>query len=218
MIVDATSRIDVTAKGYAISRTTGNTAEGGAWSSRPDAYGAGGSYGGIGAVSDSADARTNAVYGDYADPDDWGSGGTGAAGGGLVRLTANTLQLDGQVLATGGFGGYGISFAGGSGGGIYVAVGTLTGNGLIKAAGGAAEYASAPGGGGRVAVYAEDSAGFDLAKITAPGGGGSAGAGTVYLRETGASFGTLIVDGTSGSTGWTPLGLPGNAWLVFPMP
>ena len=66
VIVDASSKIDVTGKGYLPGYTTGNTTVGGA----PAA--SGGSYGGLGASDRGA---TNAVYGDYADPDDWGSGG-----------------------------------------------------------------------------------------------------------------------------------------------
>ena len=64
VIVDATSRIDVSGKGYLPGRTTGNTTVGGATSS------SGGSYGGVG-----GGGAPNAVYGDYADPEDWGAGG-----------------------------------------------------------------------------------------------------------------------------------------------
>ncbi len=38
---------------------------------------------------------TNATYGDYADPTDWGAGAFGS-GGGLVRIVAGTLALDGK--------------------------------------------------------------------------------------------------------------------------
>src|SRR5262249_44619400 len=107
VIVDAASRIDVTGKGYVGAsgttpgRTTGNTTVGGA-----QGY-SGGSYGGSGVVGDPR-GSTNRTYGDYADPDDWGSGGgnawgydAGGSGGGLARIAAATLALDGQVLADG---------------------------------------------------------------------------------------------------------------------
>ena len=145
---------------------------------------------GAGAVYGS-DASTNAVYGDYADPDDWGSGGTiglgssSTAGGGLVRIVAATLQLDGQVLANGGGTNDG---GGGSGGGIYIAVTTLAGSGMISAAGGGSPWAG--GGGGRIAVYAGDLSGFNTAAITALGGVAvaapvsfSGGAGTVLIVQ-----------------------------------
>ena len=130
LLVDATSKIDVTGKGYLVGRTSGNTTVGGASN-------AGGSYGGVGGRP-SVSLSSNAVYGDYADPDDWGSGGGGnnndsGVGGGLVRISAGVLNLEGQLLADGG--GSAGHWYGGSGGGIYVATTTLSGSGSISAAG-----------------------------------------------------------------------------------
>lgn len=143
LLVDATSRIDVTGKGYLPGRTIGNVTDGAAVGR------SGGSHGGLGGVYNGS---TNRVYGDYADPDAWGSGGgnNGGHGGGLTRITAGTFQLDGQLLADA----TGTNWTGGAGGGISVAATTLTGGGLISAAGGNAQGA---GGGGRVALYAQDS-------------------------------------------------------------
>ena len=93
--VDATSKIDVSGRGYLGSRTIGNSSDGAATRN------SGGSYGGSGRTQY---GQTNAAYWDYANPDDWGSGGagpTGGSGGGLVRIVAGTLALDGQVLANG---------------------------------------------------------------------------------------------------------------------
>ena len=105
------SQIDVSGKGYLAGRTSGNTTVGAATGR------SGGSHGGQG------DGTTNKVYGDYADPNDWGSGsGTlngGQPGGGLVRVTAATLLLDGKILANGL--GYEVT-ACSSGGGIYCLV------------------------------------------------------------------------------------------------
>jgi hypothetical protein len=172
LTVDASSRIDVSGKGYAGGRTTGNTTVGAATGR------SGGSYGGLGG---SNLGSANAVYGDYADPEDWGSGSVAVAGGGLVRLRVGTLVLEGQVLANGDFESF--NGTGGSGGGIYVAAGVLTGGGSIRAAGGQYSSGVVSGGGGRVAVYAADWSGFNLAQITAPGGNGSdpGGAGSVHL-------------------------------------
>src|SRR4030095_5377012 len=104
LFVDVSSRIDVRGKGYLRGRTTGNTAVGGATGN------SGGSYGGLGG---SVGGTANAVYGDYADPDDWGSGGGAYQGGGLTRIRATSLRLDGQILANG----LGESGGGGAGSG-----------------------------------------------------------------------------------------------------
>ncbi|MBE0540564.1 MAG: Ig-like domain-containing protein, partial [Verrucomicrobia bacterium] len=186
IVISTNSRIDVSGKGYLTRRTSGNTTMGGATGS------SGGSYGGLGGLGSYGSPNApNAVYGDYADPDDWGSGGggnSGAAspGGGLVRLMAGTLALDGQLLANG----TSTSWEGGSGGGIYVAVNTLVGSGSIQARGGSGSAGGfyAPGGGGRVAVYASDLSGFTLTNVSAAGGtGGSgisaAGAGSVHVIQ-----------------------------------
>jgi hypothetical protein len=209
--VDGTSKIDVSGRGYVAGQTTGNTTAGAV------TRGGGGSYGGWGgAVGPDPASRTNAVYGSYADPNDWGTGGFVSSGGGLVRIVAATLQLQGQLLANG------ASSRGGSGsgGGIYVAVTTLAGDGLIRAAGGE-DSASGNGGGGRIAVYAQQISGFDVQKITAPGGAAwmyHGGAGTIYLRNPGDAQGTLIIDnGTStANNGKTPLGLPERPDMAIP--
>ncbi len=111
-----------------------------------------------------------------------------------MRLSAQSLQLDGQILGSGGSVGS-LTGGGGSGGGIYVDVGSLSGSGYLKADGGLGRgefwgQGSTPGGGGgggRVAVYARDFGGFDLAHITALGGttnlGNPGGAGTVHIVQ-----------------------------------
>ena len=107
--------IDVTAKGY----LPGRTAEIVPYS----AGDSGGSYGGLGG---SFGGSTNNTYGDYFDPNDVGSGGSVYYGGGLVRLNAGNLQLDGQILASGGPpGGQTLNGGGGSGGGISLNVNSL---------------------------------------------------------------------------------------------
>jgi len=172
VIVDASSKIDVSGKGYLAGRTTGNTTVGGAGGG---SGGDGGSYGGRGATDG---GHTNLVYGDYADPEDWGSGGSNSSGGGQIHISSTTLQLDGKLIADG------VQPSGvgaGSGGGIYIAVATLSGAGEIRAAGGSSG-GGVSGGGGRIAVYAQDYSGFNTAKISAPSGGDSRGpdsAGTV---------------------------------------
>ena len=214
--VSTNSRIDVSGLGYLAGRTSGNTTVGGATGD------SGGSYGGLGHNGYTI-GTANAVYGDYANPNDWGSGGGtyygNSSGGGLVRLAAGSLFLDGQVLADGqnqvSWPGY---YSGGSGGGIYVSVGTLAGAGQIRASGadslsGSILAPAGDGGGGRAAVYAQDYSGFNLANITAPGGP-TGGAGTVYIQGETQSW--LLIE--SGGTGVTPLGLPGSNMFVVAVP
>ncbi|MFO0847615.1 MAG: Ig-like domain-containing protein [Gemmataceae bacterium] len=162
VIVDATSAINVGARGYVAGYTSGNIQAGGS----------GGSHGGRGGGGP-------AVYDDYRDPDDAGGGGSGV-GGGVVRVTAGSLALDGGIYANG--------LSGGAGGGIFVSVGTLTGAGSIQASGGfAAGRFTGGGAGGRVAVYYRTHAGFGLANVAAGGAGSPdgpyGGAGTVFILQ-----------------------------------
>ena len=163
LTIDSTSKIDVSGKGYlgggegdnssTKGMTKGNTTEGGS-----DFY-TGGSYGGLGGIGRS-NYLPNVVYGDFTNPNELGSGGGGSTssgwhggnGGGLVRITAGSIQLDGEIRADGGNSNYG----GGSGGGIYINMGSLSGAaGKITANGGTGSsyYGGAGGGGGRIAVY-----------------------------------------------------------------
>ena len=210
VVVTTNSRIDVSAKGYGEGYTTGNTTAGG---TQRDC---GGSYGGRGGTV--GGRQSNAVYGDYADPNDWGSGGGGGTfvggvfGGGLVRLKAGTLVLDGGLVSDGA--------SGSSGGGIRVDVGVLLGSGYVRAKGSEGPYNnSGCGGGGRIAVYASDYSAFDLSRITAPGGSqpnfAQGGPGTVYLRDTNLASGNLLITAAGGGTASTPLGLQGTNRTVF---
>ncbi|HAV61005.1 MAG TPA: hypothetical protein DCY13_01400, partial [Verrucomicrobiales bacterium] len=152
--------------------------------------------------------------GSFRDPNELGSGGGadsdfGGNGGGLVRMTVNTLNLEGQILAHGGngtpWGG------GGSGGGIKITSGTISGGGLIRANGGTAGTTQpGGGGGGRIAIYYTDGAAFDFANVQAVGGqiARQAGtAGTIYFESTATPLGELIVHafGTNVPTAFTPL-------------
>jgi hypothetical protein len=148
--IDATSAIDVTGCGYAgglaplaAGRTV--TKEAGA------AAGAGGSHAGRGGQLGAG--ATNRTYGSRLSPLTLGSGGgagqtdLGGAGGGLVYMIANSLQLGGRICADGQ--GAGASAGGGSGGSINLRLGSLSGAGSLSAQGGAG---GAGGGGGRIFV------------------------------------------------------------------
>jgi len=224
--IDATSKIDVTGEGYlggfqggnsATGRTLGNTTTGGS-----GGY-AGGSYGGLGAFMSAA---ANAAYGSLSDPKELGSGGggytsfnnnyPGGNGGGLVRLAAGSLILNGGILANGSDSQLNWGGAG-SGGGIRLDVGSLSGSGSISARGGSCGGNPSAGGGGRIAVYYNTNS-LPTANITAWGGksgngstaGSNGGAGTVYLKDNAKTNGDVIVDNGGIATTKTTVVSGGN--------
>ncbi len=209
IVISADSRIDVSGKGYLAGRTVGNVP------APASAFYSGGSHGGLGAWI-AGSSTPLPVYGTYADPQEWGSGSGYVSGGGLVRLVAGSLELEGQLLANGS----NADGSGGAGGGVYVAVGNLRGGGAVRSEGGSSAYPNnyGGGGGGRIAVYATDFSAFDLGNISVAGAVSLAfpgGAGTVYVRDTDEAVGTLIIDAGSGGNGWTPLGLAGTNLFVI---
>ena len=201
--IDSTSRIDVTARGYLGGNQPGNPfgKNGMTYNSQSGSTGtSGGGFGGLGGISYGV---SNPVYGDFRDPHYAGSGGSStdsnlaSNGGGLVRIVADTLQLDGLIKADGET--RSCCYGGGSGGGIRIDAFTLKGTGQITAKGSNATYTSGGGGGGRVAIYYQDTTGFDLTRISAyaglgGGGGPNGGAGTIYLQGPGREAGELLVD------------------------
>jgi hypothetical protein len=218
LVVEAGSRIDVTSRGYAggptpgvgrNGRTLGNVLG----SSRR----AGGSYGGLGAVGDTQDP-VNFIYGDFRNPNELGSGGgsdsgTAGAGGGLVRVNARSIQLEGEIRADGGSGSrYG---GGGSGGGIWVQTAGITGDGAFSANGGPSGPQSGTGGGGRIAIHYATTDGPVLSHVhSLPGASGDAigGPGTVYLNGPGDSP-QLVVRGAGRETPLPP-GNPASRVLL----
>jgi hypothetical protein len=96
--------------------------------------------------------------------------------------------------------------------------GVLSGSGTIGASG-SDSYYPYNGGGGRVAIYYEDISGFAVENIAVHGGNGNssdAGAGTVYLKGVGQSYGDLIVDNSGMVTfdGSTPLRAVGKGTIT----
>ena len=155
------------------------------------AAGTGGGYGGLGGAP--VDGTANPVYGSSIDPNEPGSGGSvagslsgaGGNGGGLVRIVAGVLQLDGAIVSRGGVG---VSGGGGSGGGIRLDVGTLSGTGQVTADGRESAASGGGGGGGRIAIYYQDATAFDLnTQVTAQGGTGNTAPdgqnGTIYVEQ-----------------------------------
>ncbi len=211
LTIDDTSSIDVSGNGYLgglrldntsrLGRTIGNISGASDGNSSFDA--GAGSYGGRGA------SRSNDVYGDFIDPNELGSGGAGdggskgGTGGGLVRITADTIQIDGVINASGSEGTAGCCSGGGngSGGGIRIDAGTISGIGAINADAGDFGGRTKHAGGGRIAIYYDDISGFDIANISAKGGdkqsntlNENGGAGTIYLKDSFQNNGDLIID------------------------
>lgn len=174
---------------------------------------AGGSYGGQ-CGHDSEGEFSNLVYGSYREPDASGSGGGGAnggAGGGNVRISADRLVVKGSIVARGADvvtapyqGG------GGAGGTINIRVQVLEGAGSMDAAGGVNWHRSPTfrhaGSGGRIAVWAQDYSQFESSRIKAAQHLGQQPAGTVYIRDTDALYGELVIDGAGDYAGPTPVG------------
>ncbi|NTX04384.1 hypothetical protein HUA75_21665 [Myxococcus sp. CA040A] len=189
------AQIDVSERGYLggyregnaqrAGRTLGNVTSG--------LENAGGSHGGHGGHN-SGVVENMPVYGDYREPATAGSGGAaadstyvGGTGGGLLKLKAGSLKLDGRLSASGQSGWFG-----GAGGGIRVEVGAFTGTGSIDANGG--EGNPFGGGGGRVAVYYDTAtSSFDWSKVLARGGS-NGGVGSVYLKGSLQEYGDLVFD------------------------
>jgi hypothetical protein len=191
LLVDATSHINVSGKGWAGTRVDLAAAT------------AGGSYGGTGG---GVLKPEEAVYGNYTTPQELGSAGAAGAsarGGGRVHIVSvgGSVVLDGTVSADGvvSCGG------GGSGGAVLIEALALSGSGSITAnGGGSGSNGCVGGGGGRIAFV-----GFDPSRVTGSfadpslytqvtafgGRGGTPGsAGTVFLRSALQTWGDLVVN------------------------
>ena len=160
----------------------------------------GASYGGDGG------SNSGATYGSYSAPVTIGSGangfGGGGSGGGAVILNiANTLTVNGSILADG----YGIANgydSGGSGGSIYITASVLSGTGTLSVNGAAANGGlGGAGGGGRLAVIASTSSwtGVWRAFGGSTANNGTGAAGTIFIQTPGTN-GTLIVDNNNTAT------------------
>ncbi len=160
-----------------------------------------------------------AVYGDAFAPVDPGSGGNGGKacrGGGAVRITADTLQLDGTLRANGQNGAD--YTGGGSGGSIWLDVGTLQGTGSIQASGGLRGRDAGDGGGGRIAVYAQNAEAFTPSALEAKANAG-AGWGTVFMGVPRTVAVTCTGQGVCDPAG--PVAIPyggTNAFAFTPAP
>jgi hypothetical protein len=202
--------INASSKGYAggVSTTGGGT--GGGIGSGASGGANGGSYGGGGGQGTSS-FTMGAPHGSMTEPNLYGAGGggtigrTGGAGGGSVKIdVSRTLDITGSINVNGGNPPSGATTAasgGGSGGSIWIIAPTITGNGSVTANGGNGYNSTSiggGGGGGRIAMYYTTYANT-LTTLTAYGGTAAAndrfgGAGTIYKKPSGQTYGDLIID------------------------
>jgi hypothetical protein len=190
--IDGASSIDLTGRGYVGGRSGGAGDGPGAGQAPPGCALAG--RGGT------MPAGGGSPYGSALTPSQAGSGGgsggcatsDGGSGGGIIRISAGTLNLDGLVVVDGefGFGDSQSSGGGGAGGTVRLDVGLLSGAGTVRANGAAAGVSSGGydpgggGGGGRIAIYTSSLIPPTLT-LEATGGPGfeHGGAGTIYLED-----------------------------------
>ncbi|MBO5643328.1 MAG: hypothetical protein J6S51_04920 [Kiritimatiellae bacterium] len=157
----------------------------------------GSSHGGVGTQGSGAANHTLNAYGYIRNPVEGGSG-SGAAGGGVIYLSAEGLiSLMGTITANAS------SSGNGAGGSIIVKGGALSGTGIVSTVGGTGT--SYPGGGGgRIAIYTKEQKEFSevpfSAKVTAAcGQTGKGSCGTIYFESAKheSGRGDLIIDGKS---------------------
>jgi hypothetical protein len=192
LAIDATSAIDVSARGHLGGGRFGLGSQAHTVGFAPGAGGgAGGSHGGLGGDYASNGANVpNPVYGDASEPVELGSGGgawggDGGDGGGRVRVVVGALALEGAIRANGGVSA-GSASGDGSGGSVNVRAGSIAGSGVISADGGTSNgTAHTSGGGGRVAIrYASPAGPLPVSTTAAAGDGfyGDGEPGSVFVE------------------------------------
>ncbi len=213
--IEAGAVLDATGYGYEGgngSHEAGLAPEGIAGSGHDE----GGSHGGMGGQGpDTSPPGPGEVFDSVYVPSLGGGGGGrtnsysfGGSGGGVIRIEAGSVDLEGEIRSRGE--NPHADYAGaGAGGTVTITASSLSGGGRIDASGGGyvrtGEPWSPPGGGGRVALYVDDLSGFDEATQVLSRGGSrygttgeveaTAAAGTIYVVESGSTYGCLRVDG-----------------------
>jgi len=182
MTVESGAAIDVSGRGYpggqsypGVSASVNNS---------------GGSHIGLG-VGDSGTA--GAAYGSVEQPQEAGAGaGFLASGGGIIRINAGTLIQNGAIRANG----VNTSSRNSAGGSIWITAGTLDGSGSVESKGICCGFAASGGGAISINYTALQSGATVLNNAVANGGtgNGTGGAGTLFVKGPGSTFGTLTAD------------------------
>jgi hypothetical protein len=121
----------------------------------------------------------------------------GQSGGGVVTITASTLETAGDIQANGV---QSPLSGGGSGGTIFIQAGHWNGSGSLTVNGGYGGSNGGSGGGGRLAVHYNESS--FAGQLTAFGGIGydSGGPGTVFTWDKSNNIKRLEISNDSGAT------------------
>ncbi|PIK55158.1 hypothetical protein BSL78_07888 [Apostichopus japonicus] len=182
-------------------------------------YGLGGGGGHGGSGGRGPNGKAGFAYGDLYEPFLFGSAGGhglnnqhGGTGGGYVWLNiSDTIHIDGELTANGGYADA-VGSGGGSAGSVWLHCDTIKGYGRLAVDGGDGyednQSPGAGGAGGRLAMYfyKNDTAnGFDYHARAGRAGGPLAengGAGTVFLYHMEYDHRTLIID-NGGLEAWT---------------
>jgi len=160
--------------------------------------GGGGGHGGTGGDEGDRRGYGGISYDSALKPVLYGSGGgtgsnVGGAGGGTIKIVASdTFNLSGEITTDGSDGNDGnLGSGGGAGGSIWVTTENLTGTGNFSATGGIGgqgDYSLNGGGGGaggRIAIYYNNSIGFEMSSSTVAGatsnGNGATGEDGTFL-------------------------------------
>ncbi|MFL6246089.1 MAG: Ig-like domain-containing protein [Thermoanaerobaculia bacterium] len=187
----AGAKIDVSGHGYARNTSyPGATLPG---------SGVGGSHIGV-----SGQLSTNTLassFGSVYRPREAGGGSQGnsdegRSGGGVVRIKAATLIVDGDIKANGLGGGSSIA-RGAAGGSVWITAGRVTGTGSIEANGGSGVYGG--GAGGSIAVeYTNATSTLPPLTVypnaTSRGDSTNGGGGTIYIKGPSATYGDLRLE------------------------
>ncbi|MCP4995016.1 MAG: hypothetical protein GY934_14720, partial [Gammaproteobacteria bacterium] len=192
--------IDLTGKGYPNNYISGPDWQSGSGTDKRWAC-----HGGLRTKSGFRDC----TYGRYQDARFPGSSAddenatNNARGGGVARIKATTVDLQGTgAIRANGNRGY-TNSGGGAGGSVHIDADILMGSGSIEVRGGLGsnEKASA----GRISLLITDDTGFS-GNLNASSGS-NAGAGTIYIKKPGDTFGELIIDnfGSTANSYSTPL-------------
>lgn len=150
-------------------------------------------------------------YGSFATPAEPGSGGGdaysslerfGSRGGGAFRLSVPGMLLCDGLISASGSDAADPAAGGGAGGSISMDIGSLAGSGRIAATGGNGDgsgmYRGGGGGGGRISISSKLNLFFGSISVRGGDGYVIGGAGTIYTKTQGESYGTLLAD----NEGW----------------
>jgi hypothetical protein len=154
-------------------------------------------------IGSGTSAQTGSTFGSVQHPREAGGGAySGAAGGGIVHISAADVTLDGWIDARGAAG-----TRAGAGGSIWIETGVIHGAGALVVHGGASTYES--GGGGAISVEYTDPR-SQVPSIGLRGGFSgnglvNGGSGSLFVKGPTSTFGELTLDSVGFNDDWTDL-------------